>query len=711
MSLARDYAGTWPRTIDDTKGPPQTPTRSCATKALPKDVLDSVKRLKLSGTTFTENQKTSTPIFPPYPKTRLDPLVGEEHMILQKELGPPIELPENSDFVSSLYSYLASSERIDDFLDETEVYDSTKHRWALPESHETLQEAQMYRPLVKLLKAVFKYFWEGNAARRQVIDTHLTQLPHKEPVPTTNFSSPDISVKARGYSFQLPHRATTTDIGYSNIATCFEVKVTNKRWTLMYQLLQLAGYARQIFIQQPNRRFVRALIITEQNFRLFHFDRSGVQFSHPIDIHGKDGAHTFVRLVLGLGSLDEVDVGLDTSLKWEIENGRKVGGTLTTRGEDNSEVKYTLADVEPTVPCYTVRGRGVICWTVIDPLSGQTLFVRDSWRAQDRLSEDFYLEKARVIAGVAQMLLFEYNRGETKNFRGFDTQSPHSSFRGRISGRIVLNSHGKSIKHFKSPKELLCALRDAIEGHKNLSLKETLHRDIILDNILLGRPGAEKGSRGMLMGLDMAIVNERNASNISADWKTTTGIYQSIMLLRSGDSTICPYPLAHSHLDDLESFIYVLTHIMYEYDHTGTRHAPFQLIKNWTLNPGTPEADSKEAYLGRLIAESDVQKSWPPSCIDLLIEFKSFLYGIHQDRTELSTQPPILREDDLKELAEQLPEHYQAVLSLFDKAIGRIESGNDRIPAPQSVAPGSSSIVLASEASNSHNFSEETRFN
>ncbi|RXW21067.1 hypothetical protein EST38_g4778 [Candolleomyces aberdarensis] len=547
--------------LDNTGGPPRTPTQTCATATvtLCKDV-DTNLRLQKAAKILLKNQKPSTARAPDVATTRLDPQVEEAKKVLEKELGKCIELPESNTFASSLYHHLAPDEEIEHFLAGTDVYNSAEHRWALPKSHEGLKEERMYKPLVKLLNAIFQWFWHETNLRKAV-DTHSTQLPHKEFADTNNYSRPDITIKAKGPSFQLPQDKT---IGYSNMATCFEVKVTNQGWSVVKELLQLAGYARQIFIQQPNRRFVRALIITEENFRLFHFDRSGVQYTQTINIH--EEAHTFVRLVLGLSSLVESDLGLDTSIKWEIQDGRKIGGTLTTRNGNNAEVEYRLAEVDPVSSSYKIRDRGVICWRVIDPKSGDIMLVKEIWRAEDRLSEDFYLEMAKGVPGVVQMISFEYNRGDTKQFRGFDGPPP-SDFRNRVAVRIVLDTEGKSIEHFKSPKELLCALRDAIDGHRELSLKNALHGRITLANVVLGKPDAPPGYRGLLMGLDMAVLNKMDASNLSAEPMAITEIYQSIAEIRRVHG-IHQNPLAHSYLDDLESFVYVLTRIMYGYDQT-----------------------------------------------------------------------------------------------------------------------------------------------
>ncbi|RXW17457.1 hypothetical protein EST38_g8394 [Candolleomyces aberdarensis] len=366
MCFAGDNTGTEPLEVEDTSDLPQTPPRSCITGTTLFEDLDSVKQLKKSAKTVVGNEMASAPYYQDIGMSRPDPLIEERKNILKDELRPFIELAWNSTFASSLYRHCANRKRVKEFLQSTEVYDWKNRRWILPESHKKLKEAEMYEPLVKLLNTIFEWFWGKDAACRKAVDTHLTQLPHKEPVSTANYSSPDISVKAEGSSFQLPHKDTPTSIGYSNIAAFFEVKVTNQDWSVIEELLQLAGYARQIFTQQPNWRFVRALIITEQNFRLFHFDRSGVQFTQAIDIH--QNARTFTRLVLGLCSLEESDIGLDNSIKWEVREGRKLRGTLKTRRENNVEVTYQLADVQPTVLFYEVRRRGLTSWSVVDPL-------------------------------------------------------------------------------------------------------------------------------------------------------------------------------------------------------------------------------------------------------------------------------------------------------------------------------------------------------
>ncbi|KAJ2926455.1 hypothetical protein H1R20_g10631, partial [Candolleomyces eurysporus] len=498
---------------NDSTGPPQTPPHSRCTSTVDEDRL-----LKLNGKAWAAGPGFSTPFAEREAGTSLDPKAEEQKRKLETELQQPIE---DSRFVALLYLHLASDGEIDEFLKTTIVYNMETRRWELPrsETHANLKESDMYKPLVTIINAIITFFY-GDTKKRMAVDTHSKQLSHKEAVPSVRFSLPDISVRAKGPSFQLPDRKSNGRVpttGYSNISTCFEIKIENQEWTFGQQLLQLALYARQIFIQQPNRRFVRVLLITEQNFRLFHFDRSGVQHTEPMNIHEK--THIFVRLVLGLTSLKEHEIGLDDSIQWKVVRGRKVSGTLTALQTNNTAVTYNLVGIEPTVRCLSIRDRGITCWSAVDPHTGKPVLVKDCWRAEDRVSEDIHLQKVVGLPGIVQMISCERNRGETKRFRGFD-ESCHSDFLNRIAIRIVMDSDGRSIEHFQSPKELLCALRDAIAGHRRLYLNDILHREVSIDNILLGKPGAGEGYRGMLMGLDLA--KEKKTTSASAELITVS---------------------------------------------------------------------------------------------------------------------------------------------------------------------------------------------
>jgi hypothetical protein len=190
--------------------------------------------------------------------TRHDPLVTERKEILKKELKPFIELPAKPGylFASSLYPNVANADKVAEFLRDTEVYDG--ERWDLPKTNKDLKEFMMYPRLVRILNEIFRCFLDPTD--REAIDTHVTKIYHKEPVNTGNFSSPDISVKAKGSSFQLPDGGNATSIGYSNIAAVFEAKITTQEWSPVEELLQLAVYARSEPSPLPSKSLTPLLL-------------------------------------------------------------------------------------------------------------------------------------------------------------------------------------------------------------------------------------------------------------------------------------------------------------------------------------------------------------------------------------------------------------------------------------------------------------------
>jgi hypothetical protein len=217
-----------------------------------------------------------------------------------------------------------------------------------------------------------------------------------------------------------------------------------------------------MFIQQPNRNFVRSISVTGRKVRLFQFDRSGAQYSPPFDIH--DDPHTFIRLILGLSSLDEPIIGLDDTIQWTVgSDGQKVGGTLRTVAPDNSVVMYDLVMDQGPFARTSLCGRGTTCW-VVRTVNGEKFIVKDYWVAEDRPSEIKLLQEVHGLPGVCQMVSFEDDRMQTKHFRAEPITNQDHTFKNRTKIRIVMKAYGPSIENFTSATQVLSALRDAIAG-------------------------------------------------------------------------------------------------------------------------------------------------------------------------------------------------------------------------------------------------------
>ncbi|KAJ2912851.1 hypothetical protein MD484_g7573, partial [Candolleomyces efflorescens] len=446
-----------------------------------------------------------------------------------------------------------------------------------------------------------------------------------------------------------PPGTKSSKVGFSNIASCIEIQVDGDEVPAAEQLARVGIYA------------------------------SGAQYTPSININ--EDPKTFVRLLLGLSSPNESDIGLDSSIQWRTENGRKVGGTLTTRSSNNEEIVYPLLSVDPCFRRANICGRCTICWKISDPVTGEELLVKDSWRSDGRVSEFYHLKEALGEPGVVQMVSCVPERGQTKDLRGFQDAVP-PDFENRVETRIVMKFYGESIANFTSAKQLLCALRDAIAGHKGLFKKGSLHRDVSMQNVMLGRPGAEPGDLGVLIDLDMAARLGDDGFYPPTDWRIGITLYQSIAVLWSKSRTP---PLPHDHLDDLESFLYIFTHIIYACDRHGGVYEVDDLVKPWDEYQGTAVADLKECFLTKKFIPKHILKRWPDALISVFRGFKAFILPMVDAKVDIMMEHPKDEPARLKALTSDAEGHYNTVIRLFDDGIAALEEEDIKAASQSSV--------------------------
>ena len=232
---------------------------------------------------------------------------------------------------------------------------------------------------------------------------------------------------------------------------------------------------RQIFAHQPNRKFVRCLLVSEKTFRLVHFDRSGAEVSERLNIH--TDYIKFIRTIVALTSPDEAAIGFDTSIQWTIDplTGRKIAGTLQysqrTNGSKRATKKtYHLVQVHP-IARHVIRGRATTCWLVAEVLDNwtETFVIKDSWTSAGRAEEHLLLLRTAEfnLEGVCEYISHEIKRGETKEFRSRSSRT-NILFSNRIAARVMFKAYGKHLQHFETTLQLFRALYDAISGMEPL---------------------------------------------------------------------------------------------------------------------------------------------------------------------------------------------------------------------------------------------------
>ncbi|EPQ53859.1 hypothetical protein GLOTRDRAFT_14925, partial [Gloeophyllum trabeum ATCC 11539] len=62
-----------------------------------------------------------------------------------------------------------------------------------------------------------------------------------------------------------------------------------------------------------------------------------------------------------------------------------------------------------------------------------------------------------------------------------------------VHHRCILRSVGIPLTRFKSTRQLLEAIRDAVEGHKAMNENGVMHRDISVNNILISADPDKEG--------------------------------------------------------------------------------------------------------------------------------------------------------------------------------------------------------------------------
>ncbi|KAJ7075159.1 hypothetical protein B0H15DRAFT_806386 [Mycena belliarum] len=458
-------------------------------------------------------------------------------------------------------------------------------------------------PIVNLMTDILDAFRQleemvGDAIikKRQVVKTTHTAVASTDKDDTPEIppkSAPDIAIFGTG-----PSATDGSDFpecpSYSEAASLWEVRA-KARFTIIDHAL-VACYAREVFIHQPNRRFVYVSLMTGQVIRILRFDRAGCYHSQPIDFH--KNAKFFVKLVILLGSLNEDLLGFDTSITWL--GGQRVlkmrppelFNPTTGAWEANTEdLAFTLAP-QPVFARRTIRSRGTVCWDA--EYKGQYYIIKDYWRADGRAYESAFLKKLAGIKGIGQMFAFDDDRETIKAGRGFEMgtemlSSPKNiCVLDRSFMRLVLRKYGDTLEKAPSARELLCAVHDIVAGHREaLMEKDILHRDISFSNIRLSPYEPERG-----VVIDWDLAKEMSAllagEVTDSDSRTGTRAYQSVKVLDGS-----PGLGHHDNMDDLESIFYVLCQVLYGFDAHGNLNPELGFLARW-FDPATSPAALSE---------------------------------------------------------------------------------------------------------------------
>ncbi|KAF5341154.1 hypothetical protein D9611_006046 [Ephemerocybe angulata] len=419
---------------------------------------------------------------------------------------------------------------------------------------------------------------------------------------------------------------------------------------------------------------------------------SGAYKTRPLNIH--EDPSTFVRLVLGLSSPSEAILGFDTSVQWTVKNGKRVSGSITTLNALGKRIKYQLNMAKHVIVTRVVRGRGTVCWHAKDK-DGKSILLKDSWRTDGQKPEHMFLERAKGLVGVAQMIAFEDNRAETKLFRPASFDFTIAGFDNRTMCRVTMPCYGLAVHEFTSQAQAIAALRDAIQGHLTLLKVGLLHQDVSIDNILLGEDAAPAGFCGILIDLEMAVhVTGPAARIIDKHHQAGTRLYQSVSVVDARSH------LPRDYIDDLESFFYVLCYLLYGFEGVNVQFpdafGPDSVLGEWERRTPRMASYRKEIYI---TMEGPAYRAPPPfwsvACINLCDKYRKFLAPLIDAKGHIRRKhPSLITREELQEIYSGVDNHYADVLAMFDTALVELSKpgGSDPRPAPPAQRTPESSV-------------------
>lgn len=295
---------------------------------------------------------------------------------------------------------------------------------------------------------------------------HYSDAFHKKPIKDEDCDrKPDVVLHAE--------KITRKDIEENNLPTwrnidgLLEIKKYPRDAPEGHE--QLAGGARLMFKEQPNRRSVFGVLLAGDEMTFCVFDRSGKVSSLPFNIH--DEPEQFLRVIVGLAFIDRETCGIDKTINLE---GPKENWTIQV-----DKKTYPIKNIVHKES--GIRGRGTVCYEVLmdDKSSG---LVKDSWvdmsrdeREVDTLNSlkdtkhNQYIPKVvddevvqfegedDTTARIRRSLLRKLVNGKKVTWKWIDEKYKKNELRRHE--RILLTPFGMRIEQFRSLEELLNAIK------------------------------------------------------------------------------------------------------------------------------------------------------------------------------------------------------------------------------------------------------------
>ncbi|KAJ3498652.1 hypothetical protein NLJ89_g10190 [Agrocybe chaxingu] len=579
-------------------------------------------------------------------------------------------------YVSSTFGgRIPCIEEIHEFLEATELYDYKRKTWLeIPADMDIeIKEPQLTEYIQRIVEDVVRFFGYSERRVTRARAGPATVRGRVGDVSETYRLSPELLVAGTERTFR-PGLVVPDDsevLAYDlaavqSAASFIAVREDEEDVVLNDEKLHLELFAlvRDIFYYQSSRTHVHTLVMTQHNAFFYRLDRGGILKCPKIDIH--KNATDFVRCLLLLCSPDPIILGVDPNVFW-VNDSRYIK-SMNAQGES---VDYKLNNPDPIWRLdESLIARGTAIWDATCPETGERVIIKDSSRIEDTERDDLplpeyeTLKAAQGLDGVVQM---------SRNFYRFECNW--------VRSRIVMKAYGRATQYIETRMQLLRGFRDAVAGHRNLWDKGVIHMDVSCLNVLMGSKDAPVGQRGVLIDLDGSKTIGEDGLLPETHTCRGTKIFTSLRIL-DGPHHHADNLYRHTHLDELESFAYVLCCLYFTvFGHRKYAAYP-EIVTEWDSAVDEIAATAKRRFWDspKLILDSYRNPFFGRIFRDLILDISKVLadgaLALEEVLMEHDGSHTYIKKEWLDETSKQ---DYEEFLAAVDRALLAVEKEEQRV--------------------------------
>ncbi|KAM0746812.1 hypothetical protein T439DRAFT_383847 [Meredithblackwellia eburnea MCA 4105] len=341
--------------------------------------------------------------------------------------------------------------------------------------------------------------------------------------------------------------------------------------------------------------------LVNDNLQIYLITPSALFTSPPITCTGTNWDAP-LHLMANLATMTEEDLGMVLPIKDHLESLPPFTKTLPLPSPIfSSEVLHntsaptpkSLEIIHELSPRSSLTGRATSTFaaTLNSSRNAPALAVvaKVSYAEPERMKKEIEVfrqiaahEDKAEVEGLAEALAI-YQGTETRGmgkWEGKDTL-------GRIPLLVVMGEEFRELKSVCSGTELIKVVLDVISAHKNLFNLGWLHRDVSINNMMIGRDG-----RGRLNDYDLATPVGKTESTCGHRTGTRQFLARGLLLTK-------PEPHCVGH--DLESVLWVVLFLVFSYEPGGVKRTMSSKQVDWVLhiNGSIDEASSYKEALTR----------------------------------------------------------------------------------------------------------------